>query len=244
MRLLVTRPEEDSVAFKAHLVAAGHDVTIEPLLKISTDNTDPIELEGVQALIATSRNGLRALADTPHLDVAKTLPLFAVGPGTASTARAMGFTAIITGPSNAAELVPFIVANADINCGGLLHLAGDTVAPQFADELGRLGFYVTQPVVYTTEVATRFASPTVASMRNKRIDGVILLSPRTSEVYCDLVRQHKLEAACRDIVHFCLSSAVVLRLQALGSVPVEQAAVPNLQEMLALIERYTAKSAT
>ncbi len=242
MRLLVTRPEQDSVVFKAELVALGHEVTIEPLLTISTANTDDIDLDGAQALIATSRNGLHALAKGSKLEAAKSLLLFAVGPGTAATARKMGFTSIVEGPSNARELVPVIAEHAEVNGGPLVHLAGDMVTANFVDELHRLGFFVTQPIVYTTQVAERFASPTVASMRNKRIDGVILLSPRTAEVYTGLVRQHNLRDACRGIVHFCISAATADRLASLEGLPVKITERPNLQEMLALVGPAAAKS--
>lgn len=242
MRLLITRPEEDAVVFKAQLIALGHDVTIEPLLMISTDGTDDIDLDGAQAIIATSRNGLRALAASPQIDAAKGLLLFAVGPGTAATARSLGFTTIVEGPSNAAELIPLISEHAEVNSGPLVHLAGDHVKSSFVDELQRLGFFVSQPIVYTTRVATRLASALVASMRNKRIDGVILLSPRTAEVYADLVGQHNLGAACTGIVHFCISAATAARLACLEGVPVRCAERPNLQEMIALIGPATAQS--
>jgi uroporphyrinogen-III synthase len=242
MRLLVTRPADDSVVFSRELEALGHTVTIEPLLTIQTDNTDEVDLDGAQALIATSRNGLRALAKGPHLDQAKALVLFAVGPGTAATARGMGFTSIIKGPSNARELVPLIAEHAEVNSGPLVHLAGDTIASNFVDELHRLGFFVTQPIVYTTQAATRLASPLVASMRNKRIDGVILLSPRTAEVYARLVDHHGLSAAASQITHFCISAATAARLEALPLVPIKVAPAPNLQEMLALIGPAAAKS--
>ena len=85
MRLLVTRPEPDATALRAQLIAQGHEVLVEPLITIRFDNADPIELDGVQALIATSRNGLRALASSPAIEQARSLPLFAVGPGTAAT---------------------------------------------------------------------------------------------------------------------------------------------------------------
>ncbi len=242
MRLLVTRPEQDSVVFKSELVALGHEVTIEPLLTISTANTEDVDLDGAQALIATSRNGLRALAEGPHIDAAKKLLLFAVGPGTAATARQLGFTSIVEGPSNARELVPIISEHAEVNGGPLVHLQGDTVSANFVDELHRLGFFISQPIVYSTQTAERFASSTVASMRNKRIDGVILLSPRTAEVYASLVQQHNLGQACKGIVHFCISQVAASRLAALDGIPIKVAEQPNLQEMLALIGAATAKS--
>ena len=242
MRLLVTRPEQDSVVFKGQLISLGHEVTVEPLLTISTANTDDLDLDGAQALIATSRNGLHALANGPNLDVAKSLLLFAVGPGTAAVARKLGFTSIVEGPANARDLVPVIAEHAEVNSGPLVHLAGDTVNSAFVDELHRLGFFITQPILYTTAVAERFTSPTVASMRNKRIDGVILLSPRTAEVYVTLVKQHNLVEACRSIVHFCISTAVADRLAGLSGLLVKVTERPNLQEMLALIGSSAAKS--
>jgi uroporphyrinogen-III synthase len=243
MRLLVTRPEPDATALKAHLIAQGHEVRIEPLVTIDLGEADPIELEDVQALIATSRNGLRALAKGPALDAARRLPVFCVGPGTASTAKAIGLQRVIEGPRGAGELLPLIAEHAEVNGGPLMHLAGDTVTPGFLDELIRLGFHVLQPVVYTTRVATRFAASTVADVRNGRVDGVLLLSPRTAAVYARLVRRHKLESAARRLTHFCLSSAVSAALAPLGCLPTAVAAQPNLKEMLALTAPGAALSA-
>ena len=78
MRLWITRPEQDAGVLRAKLVAQGHEVEIESLLHIDFDDADPIELDDVQALIATSRNGVRAAAASDNADLARHLPLFAV----------------------------------------------------------------------------------------------------------------------------------------------------------------------
>jgi uroporphyrinogen-III synthase len=243
MRLLVTRPEPDASELKAHLVARGHEVLIEPLVTISFDEGDPIELEGVQALIATSRNGLRALARRPAIEQARALPVFAVGPGTAATGRALGFEQVIRGPSGARELVALIVERAEVNGGPLLHLAGDTLAFDFAPELRRLGFHVVRPVVYTTAAANRLSGSTVSRLFDGLIGGVLLLSPRTADVYTSLINKHGLVTASRHIVHFCLSAAVAERLAPLEPVKAAIAAQPSLQEMLALVARVAPQSA-
>lgn len=235
MRLLVTRPEADAVVFKARLIELGHQVTIDPLLTVNFEDADPIEIEGVQALIATSRNGLRALAQSPQFEAAKAITVFCVGPGTAATAKGLGLQRIIEGPATARDLVSVIEAEAEVNGGPLLHLAGDAVTAGPIEELRRVGFHVLQPVVYRTEVASRFASPTVASLRNNRIDGVILLSPRTAEVYANLVQFHRLTVSVREIVHLCVSRATTRPLEPLGLTKVSVAAAPNLQEVLALL---------
>jgi uroporphyrinogen-III synthase len=239
MRLLVTRPEPDATTLKKRLVANGHTVTIEPLITIQhagdQPGAEPLDLDGAQALIATSRNALRAIAASPAIEAAKALTLFAVGPGTAETAAAMGFATVIKGPADARRLVPVIGQFAEVNSGPLVHLAGDTLAYDFAADLQRIGFTVQAPVVYTTAVADRFASATVASLRNGRFDGVLLLSPRTASVYVDLVLKHNLTAGIQKVRHFCLSAAVQAKLVRLGAVPSRVAAAPDLAAILALI---------
>jgi uroporphyrinogen-III synthase len=236
MRLLVTRPEPDATTLKNRLVASGHAVTIEPLITITHEGAETPDLEGAQALIATSRNGLRAIALLPEIDAAKELPLFVVGPGTAATAAALGFRQIIKGPATARDLVPVIQEFAEVNSGPLVHLAGDVLVYDFASDLVRLGFFVTAPIVYSTVVADRFASPTVASLRNGRFDGVLLLSPRTADVYVALVRRHNLSDAARKVRYFCLSAAIKSRLAGLGEgLKIDVASAPNLQHLLALI---------
>jgi uroporphyrinogen-III synthase len=240
MRLLVTRPEPDATTLKNRLIEKGHVVTIEPLIMISHANVEMPDLDGAQALIATSRNGLRAIATLPEIEAARHLAVFVVGPGTAATAQALGFQQIIKGPATARELVPLIAEYAQVNGGPLIHLAGDVVNYDFASDLTRLGFFVAAPVVYTTVVSDRFASPVVASMRNGRFDGVLLLSPRTADVYCNLVRQHNLTEAARKVRYFCLSPAIKDRLAKLAPERIEVASAPNLQQLLALIPRDSA----
>lgn len=237
MRLLVTRPEPDATALRAHLIAQGHEVLIEPLITIKFDNADPIELDGVQALIATSRNGLRALAASSSLGQAQSLPLFAVGPGTAAAAKALGFQHVIKGPGTGRQLVSFIVERTDVNGGPLLHLSGDVLAYDFAAELSRLGYHVLRPIVYETEPANRFSGSTATRIANGYIEGVLLLSPRTAAIYTRLIKLHDLTASAREMTYFCISEATAAELKEIDPAKVEIAAEPNLQEVLALTAR-------
>ena len=97
MHVLITRPEPDAGALKAQIEAMGHAVSLEPLLQIELLPIAADALAGAQAIIATSRNGLRALAESAALPEALELPLFAVGPGTAELARSLGFRRVIAG---------------------------------------------------------------------------------------------------------------------------------------------------
>jgi uroporphyrinogen-III synthase len=242
MRLLVTRPEPDALKLGAVLEEAGHEAVVEPLLSVSFEGGDPVELDGAQALIATSRNALRALKASPALIEARRLPLFAVGKATAAEARAQGFEMVITGAGTAVQLAAHIVSAIDPAAGLIVHLAGDTLAADLAGTLEAHGFRVMQPVVYRMVPATTFADSTVEQFAEGEIDGVILMSPRTAAIYADLVRKHGLGAAVRTLPHFCLSAAVARRLEPLGPVPTMVAEAPRLEEVLALIDDSAAQS--
>lgn len=245
MRLLVTRAEPDATALKAQLIARGHEVLIEPLLRIEYQPLDDIDLDGVQALIATSRNGVRALAHQPDgtpasnplLAPAQTLPLYTVGPGTAATATALGFEQVIEGPRDARALIALIALQADVNAGPLLYLSGDAPAADVAGELRHLGFHVLEPVVYATALARELSRAVVQRLGASEIDGVVLLSPQTARTYARLILAHGLRARIGAVRHYCLSPAVAQGLAALAPPLIAAAAHPNLQEVLALVDR-------
>jgi uroporphyrinogen-III synthase len=242
MRLLVTRPEPDALKLAGVLEELGHEATVEPLLSASFEGTDSIDLDGAQALIATSRNALRALKASPALAEARTMPLFAVGRATAAEGRALGFETVVTGAGTAAELVGHIVSALDPAAGLVVHLAGDTLALNLRAELEAHGFRVVQPVVYRMLAAREFSEDAVEQLASGEIEGVTLMSPRTAAVYAGLVRKHGLVATIRPLPHFCLSQAVARRLEPLGSVRIEIAEAPRLEELLALIEEAAAQS--
>lgn len=237
MRLLVTRPEPEATALKAQLIGMGHEVLVEPLLQVKILPIDPqeIDLEEAQALVATSRNGLRAAAQSGLFTAMVRLPIYVVGPGTASTAQALGFTDVRPGPRDARGLIGFIADHGHVNGGSLIYLAGERKAVDLGGELRRLGFHVQEPVVYSATSAARLSSSVVARFERSEIDGVLLLSPQTAATYARLIVQHRLDDRIGGVVHYCLSRAVADRLARLGEPKVLAASQPDLKSLLTLV---------
>lgn len=239
MRLLVTRPEPDASTLKAQLIAMGHEVLVEPLMQVVFHELDSqeIDLDEAQALVATSRNGVRALAQSPLLSAAVNLPLMAVGPGTAATAKALGFAEVIEGPRDGRALIGFIAESVGVNDGSLIYLAPERKAVDLGGELRRFGFHVQEPVVYATKTAARLSAPIVTRFEAGEIDGVILLSPETARTYARLILGHGLTGRISRTTHFCLSRAVSGGLTVLGNPTIAVASQPNLKSLLALVAR-------
>jgi uroporphyrinogen-III synthase len=234
MRILVTRPEPDASREADKLAALGHQALLAPLLRIEAISDVPLQLEGAQAVLATSRNALRALASHRELAEALRLPLFAVGEATAREAKALGFADVTAAPGTGAALAKLVGEELQPDRGPLVHLAGETVAYDLQAALEAHGFTLRQPVVYRAVASRELPAEALGLLEAERLDGAILMSPRTARIFADVVAGHGAAPRAKRIVCYCLSEAVAEVLVPLGFA-VRVAARPREEEVLALL---------
>jgi len=241
MRVLVTRPEPDASDEVEALASRGHEGVKAPLLIIEPVTNVALELDTAQALIVTSRNALRALTRHPALDAARALPLFAVGEATAHAARELGFAEVIEGPGNGAGLAELIVEKAEPSAGRLVHLAGDTLAFDLKSALQARGFSVNAPVLCRAVPATELTPEALRSIKDGKLDGVILMSPRTAKTFLALLERHGTVTQAKRLVCYCISDSVAEMLTPLGF-RVRVAAHKREEDVLALLDSEAASS--
>lgn len=242
MRVLVTRPEPDASRLAAELAAMGVEASIDPLLGIEPCLPEELDLSGVAALVITSRNALKLLAAHRALPMACRLPVYVVGPATARLARELGFTRVIEGAATARELAPMIAARHDRAHGPLLHLRGDHVAFDLASALQDARIDLREVVAYRSTAASELRSETRQLLADRRLDAVLLMSPRTAEAWARLVAEAGLIEAATHPHYLCLSAAVARPLAVMGPVAATVPVKPNSEEMLALVARMAALS--
>jgi len=234
MRLLVTRPEPDASRQAKALAARGHRPVLAPLLSIETIDGVPLELDGAAGLMVTSRNALRALASHREFARAMRLPLFAVGDATAREAAALGFTNITAGRGTGEALARQIAATLVPGTGPLVHLSGETVAFDLKSALEAKGFTVRQPILYRSVPADELSPEALSLLQAGRLDGVILMSPRTATTFVGLVERYGLVTQASRLVCYCLSGAVAKAAEPLGA-KAAVAAGPREDDILALV---------
>ena len=241
MRLLITRPEEDSGRLAERLGTLGHEPVVLPLLDITFPELPPLNLDDMQALIATSRNALRGLRRNGAFCAARALPVYCVGTATADYAAQLGFFDIRTGAGSAKDLVPLIARTARPGAGALLYLTGEQVAFDLASALSELDFDVTRVIVYAAEGRTG-AGPALAAQLDAGLDGVLLMSPRTSQIFASLAERAP-AAEIRGLTCYCYSQAVAKPLEHIKGLRLSVAARPTESDLLALIGGGAAKKA-
>jgi uroporphyrinogen-III synthase len=241
MRLLVTRPEPDASREAEALSARGHEPVLAPLLVIEFLGPVPLQLDGAQGLIATSRNAIRALAAHPERDEALKLPLLAVGEGTARQAQELGFIDVTIGLGTGPMLTALISAELDPKFGPLVHLAGEALAFDLKSALEEHGFELRQPVLYRAVPARELPAEALSLLKSGELGGVILMSPRTAKTFATLLGDRGAVTQAKTPVCYCLSKAVAEQVMPLGF-PVCVAAEPREEDVLALVDSEAASS--
>ena len=231
-RILITRPREDAEPLATLLAGHGIESMIEPLMRAEILPGEALDLDGVQALIATSANGVRAFASR---DPRRCLPVCAVGDATARAARAEGFAEVASAAGEVEALAEMIIGGHDPANGAFLHVAGTVSAGDLGGRLQARGFAYRRAVLYEMRVADALSAPAREALAARMLSGAVLYSPRTAALFADLVDAHGLATACASLRAYCLSSAVAERVARLPFAARIIAARPDQPAMLAAI---------
>jgi uroporphyrinogen-III synthase len=165
---------------------------------------------GVGALAVTSANGVRAFAAAyPE----RGWPVFAVGDATAAAAEAEGFGRVESAGGDVSDLARLLGARRPE--GVVLHAAGRDRAGDLAAELGGSGVAVQTLVLYGTEAAIAMPVDVSAALVERRLDAVVVYSPKAARVLAGLLAERPL-AERGALLAAGLSPACVQPLAGLG----------------------------
>lgn len=233
MRIVLTRPQEDSERTAAALRVRGHEVLIAPLLQVEPVKTNLATNWG--AVIITSANAVGALATHPARDGLIKLPLYAVGKRSADAARQVGFIDIITAGGDLRDLLRIVSARRPDAKAPVLYLAGEDRSGDLIGDLAVCGIAAEMTVVYRA-VAAPFSSALIAALKFGAIDAVLHFSRRSAENYLAGATQAGLTVQALAVRHLCLSAQIAEPLVEAGAARVVVAARPDEASLIALVE--------
>jgi len=237
-RALVARPRAEARALAEALATRGIEAVIEPLLDIHYRDELAPNLAGVQAVLCTSANGVRALA---RLSRERNVALFAVGEATAARARGEGFAQVEIAGGNVEDLAQLVRRRLRPEAGRLLHVAGSDVAGDLAGLLREAGFAVERVVLYEARPVAGFSAPAIAALQSGLIDFALFFSPRTAAVFLRLAEQAGIAAALRAVTAVSISAAADRALGELAFGGRLVADRPDQEGLLAMLDSVLAE---
>lgn len=209
MRVLILRPEREATALATALSERGHVPVIAPLFRLEflhPPGDFSAALAACQAVLLTSANGARALAEA---SAQRGRSIVAVGDTTASTAEGLGFSHVLSAAGDAAALVELVKARLKPADGPLLHVSGREVAVDLAEALAPAGFEVKRFTLYDAREETALPEPARAALEARAIDVATFFSPRAASVFASMVEDAGLSGVLRGVTAVAISPAAL-----------------------------------
>ncbi|HEV7960116.1 MAG TPA: uroporphyrinogen-III synthase, partial [Rhizomicrobium sp.] len=226
-RILVTRPREEGEAIARRLAAMGHQTLLAPLLSVKFLDGAPLDLAGIQAVLVTSANGVRALVRrTPNRHAA----IFAVGPQSAIAAREAGFLRVQSAAGDAATLAQAVARWADPRAGILLHAAGEEASGALCERLTAHGFQTRRENLYRMEKATRLPEQAVQAIRQGEVEAALFFSPKSAALFAECVAKEDLTTD--RLIAISISANTAQALKGLSFAEVRIASRPDQDALL------------
>ncbi|MCK5546791.1 MAG: uroporphyrinogen-III synthase [Rhodospirillaceae bacterium] len=233
MRVLLTRPEPDSATLGCALTDMGIESINAPLLEIIFEDGPDLNLDGVQALLFTSANGVRAFAGRSNT---RDILAMAVGDATARELGTHGFKNVKSAAGDVETLAALVIDNLKNNDGKLLHIAGSRVAGDLEGMLSKAGFKYSRSVLYRAETPDMLPANAINAIEQQSIDGILFYSPRTAKTFANLATRARVDKKLSNITAYCLSVRVSDQIMGLSWREIKVATTPEQPALLALLE--------
>jgi uroporphyrinogen-III synthase len=204
MKMLVTRPEPDAQSTLARLDALGIEAIAAPLMLRQTLDASLPQPDGFTAMVLTSANAVRSLADRGVLEHYRHLPVFAVGDRTAREATEAGFERVSSAAGAFQDLVnAMTIARVP---GPIFYPTGKHQSADLAKALAPLGVMVATSKIYDMVAADALPDGILPQLGNQ-IAAVLAYSHRSAEIFANLAAGLPRENRSR-LAMLCLSEAV------------------------------------
>lgn len=227
VRVLLTRPIEDSRAVADALRPNGIECLVWPLTRI-VPTADAVEVpQGTGGLLFTSANGVRAFA---ALEAQRDLPALCVGGATAEAARRAGFGDVRPAGGDARALADLARRS---GISAFLHPRGRDTADDLAGWLRESGRQVREAVLYQAAEDGPPPAPVAEALATGELDLVTVWSPRGARILA--ARLVALETRLKGTDLLAISAAAAAPLAASGFRRSLVAETPSRPAMLAAI---------
>ncbi len=207
--VLITRPRPQAEQFAKAIEEARPGLfscIIAPLLTIEILKK-PVDLVGVDALIFTSANGVRAFLEN---STRRDIPALCAGKAAYIVARKAQINATLQGPT-AGELRDTLLAGSQ-DGRSFLHITGNHQAIDLTGSLGNAGISAEKLVLYD-QLRQPLPPDVAALLAAGGIHAVPLFSPRTAKIFAELCSSMNLPP---DLALVCISSAAAQQVEKLG----------------------------
>lgn len=204
MKVLLTRPHNDSLSFKMKLKSLGFQSVIVPLIKIEKVDFDKKVLEkNFDLMIFTSKNAIKCFINNSK----KNTKVFAIGLKTYQLAKDFGYRNVISANGNSISVINLFKKVFKKEKIKILHPTMKKKDSELEDYFLDQGSCYEKVIVYKSKKVNFF--PKKFKDFLKEDSGIItIFSLKTAESFINSVNLFNLKESCKDKTFFVISNNI------------------------------------
>ncbi len=210
MKLIITRPLQDSKKMFQYFESKGLSCLVNPLLKISYEKID-INFVDYGGLILTSRHAVRSLAKKRKKFSKKIV--YACGSSTYTEAKIFAPDNEYIFYESVSDLVDAFKSSKGPNLEKILYLRGRDVTIDIRLIFKGTGIVIDDCIEYTAEEKVSFNSETLEEFENSKQISIIIYSIRTAKIFLKALKKYNLGNKTSIIMAYCISRNIANILQ-------------------------------
>lgn len=232
--VIITRAQPGTDQTASAVAELGLMPVLSPMLDLQRDPDVPLpDPTSVSGLVFTSANGVRFYAEA---EPARDLPVWCVGPATATEAKQAGFGTVHESAGDSIALARFIAARSSPSDRPLLHVANSAATGDLARTLGNLGYTSMFAPLYRAVPATSLTDEVLECLAGPGPAILLIHSRKGAEAFIAAAKNQK-----RHHLHVvAISERAAAPLNSADMQTISIALAPNEDALLAALKHLAA----
>ena len=235
MKILLTRPIDDSILTSKILSKIGIETSILPFLEIKSFDYKEFIISKSDYIMFTSKNAANFFRFKKQF---RGNPVFSVGSETKMILQKKGFKNIINADENLEKLL--ILSKKQLKKGDvIIHPTYKNSNPKVRNFFLSLGCKYLAIKCYSSKMICRNNDKLILFMKNTKKGMIAFYSALTARSFVKQIQELDLFGFCKNKVFIVISNKVKEEIKKLGKVSIYVAEKPNQKEMIELMkEKY------
>ena len=213
MKLIITRPIEDSKRMSSYFESRGFECIINPLLEISYQKRNK-DFDSYNSVILTSRHAVRSLIDKDKTFAKKTV--YACGASTYKEAKIFAPDNEYVFYETVSDFVDKYKSTLHSISGKTLYLRGRDVSVDVKSIFKGTNIKIDDHIEYTADEKIFFSASALEEINNSEQAHVLIYSVRTANAFIKAIKKYNLSNKTSIIMSYCISTNIADVLQAAG----------------------------
>ena len=214
MKLILTRPLDDSRKILDLPRDKGYEPIINPLLEILYLKNNP-NIDQFTSLLFTSRHAIRSLKKKNNLFLSNK-KIYVCGKSTYQEASELGVNNEYILFEDSTDLINKLPKIKDIKRENILYLRGQHISSNIIESLKCKSIYLEEEIIYEAIKKDSFNQDVINAFAKDTQLAVLIYSERTAQIFIDTLEKYELGNKTSIILAYCLSKNIAQVLKRFG----------------------------